>query len=109
VEQYSKHFNPVVLKYDRRTDVGGVASYNYGECKGMTFDRVLLHPTKPLADFLAGKKLTSQEKYYVAVTRPRYSLTIVVDKPPTSKFFEPVDIPAGDKTIHALRFIYEGT
>jgi hypothetical protein len=104
-ERYFEHFNPAVLKYDRRTDVGGVLSYNYGECKGMTFNRVLLYPTKPLTDFLTGKALTSQEKYYVAVTRPRYSLAIVVDKLPTSTIFEPVDIPLGKMPIHALRFV----
>jgi superfamily I DNA/RNA helicase len=108
MEQYLEHYNPVVLKYDRRTDVGGVPSYNYGECKGMTFDRVLLYPTKPLTGFLAGKELTSQERYYVAVTRPRYSLAIVVDKIPTSTVFEPVDIPLGDMTIYALRFVERG-
>jgi hypothetical protein len=105
VRQYYEYFNPIVLKYSRATDVGGVASYNYGECKGMTFDRVLLYPTKPLAAFLADKKLDKQEKYYVAVTRPRYSLAIVVNKLPTSTIFEPVDISIGDKTIKALRFI----
>jgi hypothetical protein len=105
VERYSEYFHPVVLKYDRRTDVGGVSSYNYGECKGMTFDRVLLYPTTLLTGFLAGNALTSREKYYVAVTRPRYSLAIVVDKLPTSTVFEPVDIPLGNKSIHALRFV----
>jgi len=90
VERYYEPFKPVVLKYSRATDVGGVASFNYGECKGMTFDRVLLYPTKPLTDFLSGKKLGSQEKYYVAVTRPRYSLAIIVDKLPTSTVFEPI-------------------
>jgi hypothetical protein len=108
VEQYSEYFNPVVLKYDRRTDVGGVPSYNYGECKGMTFDRVLLYPTNPLTGFLAGKALTNREKYYVAVTRPRYSLAIVVDKLPTSTVFESVNIPLGDMTIHAMRFVEGG-
>ena len=104
-KSYSEHFNPVVLKYDRRTDVGGVPSYNYGECKGMTFNRVLLYPTKPLTNFFAGKALTSQEKYYVAVSRPRYSLAIVVNNLPTSTIFESVDIPLVNMTIHALRFV----
>ena len=105
LERYYLHFKPVVLKYSRATDVGGVASYNYGECKGMTFDRVLLYPTKPLEAFLSGKKLDKQEKYYVAVTRPRYSLAIIVDKLPKSTMFEPVKIPITNGNIQALRFI----
>jgi len=76
-------------------------AFIYGECKGMTFDRILLYPTKPLTAFLSGKKLDSQEKYYVAVTRPRFSLAIVVDKLPTGTTFEPADIPIYDKTIQA--------
>jgi hypothetical protein len=105
VEQYYRYFKPVVLKYSRATDVDGRASYNYGECKGMTFDRVLLYPTQPLIAFLSGKKLTSQEKYYVAVTRPRYSLAIVVDKLLTSTSFKPVDISLAGTIIKTLRFI----
>ena len=83
----------------------GVASFNYGACKGMTFDRVLLYPTKPLVAFLSRKKLDKQEKYYVAMTRPRYSLAVVVDKLPTSTIFEPVTIPVTNGNIQALRFI----
>jgi hypothetical protein len=105
VEQYCEHFKPVVLKYSRATDVGDRASYNYGECKGMTFDRVLLYPTQPFVAFLSGKKLDKQEKCYVAVTRPRYSLAIVVNKLPTGTVFGPVDISLGDTTIKAQRFI----
>jgi len=105
VEQYLRYFKPAVLKYDRRTDVGGRASYNYGECKGMTFDRVLLYPTQSFAAFLSGKKLDKPEKYYVAVTRPRYSLSIIMNKLPTETLFEPVDIALGDNTIKACRFI----
>lgn len=93
------------MKYSRVTDVGGVASFNYGECKGMTFDRVLLYPTKPLEAFLSGKKLDKPEKYYVAVTRPRYSLAIVVDNLPKSTLFEPVVIPITIGDIQALRYI----
>ena len=105
VERYYEHFNPVILKYDRKTDVGGMASFNYGECKGMTFDRVLLYPTKLLVAFLSGEQLKTQEKSYVAVTRPKYSLAIVVDKLPASTAFEPATISCANGNIHALRFM----
>ncbi len=60
---------------------------------------------KPLSDFLSGKPLNSPEKYYVAATRPRYSLAIVIDKPPKSSVFEAVDIPVGSGLISGYRYI----
>jgi len=108
VQKYCGTFDPIVLRYDRRTDVGCVVSFNYGECKGMTFGRVLLYPNRPLVGFLAGKSLSSPEKYYVAVTRPKYSLAIVVDKLPSATAFEATNISVGNGVIKALRFIEVG-
>lgn len=83
VETYYRYFNPTVLKYDVTTDTQNMISLNFGECKGMTFDRVLIFPNGPLKKFLnRGTKFSAPEKYYVAVTRPRYSLAIVVDEIP---------------------------
>ena len=107
VSLYRDYFTPVVLKYDKKTDVGGGVSLNFGQCKGMTFNRVLIYPNNPLTDFLKGKDLGSPEKYYVAVTRPRYSLAIVVDKFPRTTTFELVHIVLGDYRVQALRFIAE--
>jgi hypothetical protein len=105
VKLYCEYFLPDVLKYDKRTDVGDFISLNFGQCKGMTFDRVLVYPNKPLSDFLRGKKLESPEKYYVAVTRPKYSLAILVEKPIKNPVFEDVQIKIGDVSIQAQRFI----
>ena len=83
VEAYYRYFNPTVLKYDVKTDTQNMISLNFGECKGMTFDRVLIFPNTRLKEFLNnGIKLSAPAKYYVAVTRPRYSLAIVVDEIP---------------------------
>ncbi|MCI1958821.1 MAG: UvrD-helicase domain-containing protein [Clostridia bacterium] len=86
---YYNCFTPVVLKYDIKTDTLGYTSYNFGECKGMTFDRILIFPNKTMLAFLKkGTPLKSPQKYYVAVTRPRYSIAIVVDKFPNNTAYE---------------------
>ena len=105
VQRYCNYFSPTILKYDKKTDVGDAVSFNFGQCKGMTFKRVLIFPNGPLSNFLGGKKLTSPEKYYVAVTRPKYSLAIVVEKWPKSTMFEEVQVVLGDVHIQALRFV----
>ena len=82
VARYIERFSPQGLRYSRRTkDIPGVP-YNFGESKGMTFERVLIFPHKPLARYCltgelkdAGKELP---KIYVAMTRARQSVGIVV-------------------------------
>ncbi len=53
---------------------------NFGEAKGLGFDRVLIYPTKPILDFILNNKNldgTSRAKFYVAITRARHSVGIV--------------------------------
>ena len=69
---------------------------NFGECKDLTFDRILIFPNKPFFEYIQNcKALGSPEKYYIAITRPRYSIAIIVDKfPSKSKFaLENIIIP----------------
>ena len=81
MSKYISHYNPVVLKYDSKTTTFGYDSYNFGVCKGMTLERVLIFPNKPFLSFIKdGKSLSSPSKYYVASTRARYSMAFVVDK-----------------------------
>lgn len=102
--RYNFYFSPTVLRYDSKTDTGGVSSYNFGECKGLTFQRVLIYPNKTLLDFiLKNTKLKSPEKYYVAVTRPKYSLTFVVDKLPNGDEFEEITIKLENTDIVARK------
>lgn len=88
IPDYYNQYSPQVLRYDKKTDTMGLSSMNFGECKGLTFDRILLFPNTPFLEYIQkGKALGSPEKYYIAVTRPRYSIAIVVDKfPSKSKF-----------------------
>jgi len=85
--QYLTEFSPVQLRHSIITSVdNNYRAYNYGESKGLTFDRVLIYPTEPIKKHILGEKLltgTSLCKYYVALTRAKYSVAIVWDNPPT--------------------------
>jgi len=57
---------------------------NFGKVKGLTFDRVLIYPTKPVIEFLTtGAELAPKAAcgLYVAVTRARYSVAFVTPNP----------------------------
>lgn len=84
VEDYIKKYKPVLLRHNRKKQVPeGFKVYNFGESKGLTFDRVLIFPTKPQLDWILGKekkdsfKFDARCKLYVALTRARYSVGIV--------------------------------
>jgi DNA helicase-2/ATP-dependent DNA helicase PcrA len=70
---------------------------NYGESKGLGFDRVLIYPTKPILDFILNNKDLdgmSRAKFYVAITRARYSVGIVYN------FKDSDNVESIDKWIH---------
>lgn len=84
---YFERYRPQTLRYNRTTKAAIGVPYNYGEAKGMTFERTLIYPHGPLEKYLktgkladAGKELA---KIYVAVTRARQSVAFVV--PDTSR------------------------
>lgn len=104
--KYYSYYHPHELRYSiKTTDICGPFATNFGECKGKTFDRCMIYPTEPFIKFLKGKKLASPEKYYVAVTRARYSNAIVVDTLFGAVGFEKCKIKIGGETIDAERFI----
>lgn len=53
----------------------------YGASKGLTFDRTLISSTKPLKSFILNncKTIESPNKYYLAGTRARFRVCIIVD------------------------------
>lgn len=81
IEDYLKTYAPFQLRDSRRTSVNESYSVmNFGESKGLSFDRVLIYPTKPFLDWLNKKKdlaPTSRSKLYVALTRARQSVGII--------------------------------
>lgn len=85
VGDYIKAYNPVILRWDRRTEeqlCEGRTAYNFGESKGMGFERVLIIPPERHAKFLSGSTTAfddastddSRNKLYVGITRARYSV-----------------------------------
>lgn len=83
VTEYSNNYRPQVLRLDRRTDCSGYPAMNFGESKGMTFDRVLIFPHKAGRKWLASGSYDhvngSVAKMYVGVSRARHSVAFVFD------------------------------
>lgn len=84
VNHYLEEFHPAQLRYDKRTSVNEEYSVRtFGDSKGLSFERVLIYPTKPLIEWMKNNNSnlapTSCSKFYVAITRARYSVGIVYD------------------------------
>lgn len=80
---YSNRYSAVSLVYDRRTKTPpGIQANNMGAVKGLSFDNVLLFPTANMRNWLfdhsARLSEATRAKLYVAITRARSSLAIVV-------------------------------
>jgi len=90
VDSYIKQHNPLILRYSSATGKDLDIHDNlmtFGDSKGLTCDNVLILPTEPMLKFLKGLKDpfaksstgTSKNKFYVAITRARYSVAFIVD------------------------------
>ncbi|MHB1188200.1 UvrD-helicase domain-containing protein [Thiobacillus sp.] len=91
VEAYLHVFGPMQLRYSRKMSVSdNAAVINFGESKGLEFERVLIYPTKDFATWLKNRATElspdSRAKFYVALTRARSSAGIVIG--------DKIDIPA---------------
>jgi hypothetical protein len=89
VDEYVGRFSPQCL---RSTITSGKAFtldfMNFKVSKGATFERVLIVPTAPITAFIQKEirlDSTPAASFYVAATRAKQSLAIVVDKPGKSK------------------------
>ncbi len=85
VVAYTKQFNPQALRESIATArTVELPFQNFGKVKGLTFDRVVIYPTKPITTFLTkGTALALKTAcgLYVAVTRAKYSVAFVVPNP----------------------------
>lgn len=83
VHDYAGRYSPQVLRYGVRTKCQPFEAMNFGESKGLTFERVLIYPHGPAKAWLASGKVSDVEKsltkMYVATTRARYSVAFVYD------------------------------
>lgn len=85
VEAYLRKFDPQPLRPSIVTaSTVNLPFQNFGKVKGLTFDRVLIYPTRPITDFLTnGTALAAKSAcgLYVAVTRAKFSVAFVVTSP----------------------------
>lgn len=83
VNSYLKKYSPLQLRDTRKTKVNDDFSVmNFGESKGLGFNRILIYPTKPILEWILTQKNlnpTSCSKFYVALTRAKYSVGIIYD------------------------------
>jgi len=88
VAEYVRHFQPQCLRHSASSGKAFNLDYlNFRVAKGMTFERVLIVPTDPIARFIASGmhlKANSASSFYVAVTRAQQSVAIVLEKVGTS-------------------------
>ena len=99
IEKYLEAYNPAQLRHSIKVEVTkSYKTLNFGDSKGLAFDRVLIYPTEPFVNWLINNnfdlKPTSCSKFYVAITRARYSVGIVYDFDSSLeiegvKFYEP--------------------
>jgi DNA helicase-2/ATP-dependent DNA helicase PcrA len=85
VPSYVAAFSPQVLRLNVTTDCGELSAMNFGESKGMTFDRVLIFPHKLGLKWLASGDVKhvagSAARLYVGITRARHSVAFVTNDP----------------------------
>lgn len=84
IDAYLCQYKPIQLRWSARTAVNpNFEAYNFGQSKGLSFDRVLIFPTTDMKKWIFDNdhklKPATRAKLYVAFTRARYSVGIVCD------------------------------
>lgn len=84
VNEYLNLYKPIQLRDSRKKILkNNFDVMNFGESKGLSFDRTLIYPTQPIENWLKDNKeelpAISKAKFYVAITRARFSVGIVYD------------------------------
>ena len=84
LNEYLNKYNPVQLRWDKRTLThSDFEAMNFGESKGSTFERVLIYPTGDMINWIHDNNKTladgTRAKFYVALTRAKYSVAILFD------------------------------
>ncbi|MCX8514364.1 MAG: UvrD-helicase domain-containing protein [Burkholderiales bacterium] len=85
VPEYLSYYKPIQLRFNKSVGLinDTYKAVNFGESKGMTFDRVLIYPTQAFSEWLNNSnhelKPIIRAKFYVAITRAKYSVGIIFD------------------------------
>lgn len=79
VKEYCEKYSLTILRFNKAI----YPEWNFGKSKGLSFDNVLIYPTRKIREYLKegniSKIETIKAKFYVALTRARYSIGIVCD------------------------------
>lgn len=84
-KDYLNKFDPIQLRWSSKNKKVSdqYSVLNFGESKGLSFDRVLIYPTKKMLKWIRNNETSlsdqTRAKFYVAITRARYSVGIVCD------------------------------
>jgi DNA helicase II / ATP-dependent DNA helicase PcrA len=91
VDKYLSTYKPMQLRWS--SSVRSNPEFpvvNFGESKGLTFDRVLIYPTHDMAKWVKNNNIKlspeARAKLYVGVTRARNSVSIIMDYSHDEKF-----------------------
>lgn len=84
VGRYLEVFKPMQLRWSVSVPIHlGFPATNFGNAKGRTYDRVLIYPTDDFVKWLKNRstplKSLTKCRLYVALTRAKYSVAIVMD------------------------------
>lgn len=83
VQKYLEDYQPTQLRLNIETKniSKDLPVYNFGESKGLSFDRVIIYPTADMGKWLSNNNHPLADKtraqFYVALTRARYSVAII--------------------------------
>lgn len=86
VAAYDDAFHPTFLRYSKASakSLEGIQFLNFGQAKGLEWDHVAIYLTGAMVKLLSDGKSFLAEKsacgFYVAATRARYSLALIVPK-----------------------------
>jgi DNA helicase-2/ATP-dependent DNA helicase PcrA len=108
VDTYVRDYRPQVLRLDIKTDCHSLSAMNFGESKGLSFDRVIIFPHGLGESWLKTGDCRhiegSRAKLYVGITRARHSVAFVLDGSaaiPNVRYYQPAEFvltpPQGKK------------
>lgn len=85
VDKYLEKYSPVQLRRNKATKTNtDYKAMNFGMSKGLTFDRVLIYPTEGMIEWMKDEEFNLKDqtraKFYVALTRAKYSVGIITDE-----------------------------
>lgn len=84
IPNYLEKYKPIQLRWNKKTKgYSNYEIYNFGEAKGLSFERVIIYPTNDMLNWIQNNNYNladqTRAKFYVAITRARKSSTIVID------------------------------